>query len=189
MPHKRILFRSAARERILRGAATLADAVRVTLGPRSKCVPIGRPWGAPLVCNDGVTIVKEIELEDPEENLGARMLREAAERTGDVVGDGTTTATLLAHAIFAEGLRNLAAGASGVDLKRGSGRPGGFRPRASLRTGLVGHTSGSLGSGLSGRTMLSGQRPVQPTCVGFTGAEIARCFAVRYVQQGVSAAG
>jgi len=122
MPHKRILFRSAARERILRGASTLADAVRVTLGPRSKCVLIGRPWGPPLVCNDGVTIVKEIELEDPEENLGARMLREAAERTGDVVGDGTTTATLLAHAIFAEGLRNLAAGASGVDIKRGLDR-------------------------------------------------------------------
>lgn len=129
MPHKRILFRSAARERILRGAATLADAVRVTLGPRSKCVLIGRPWGAPLVCNDGVTIVKEIELEDPEENLGARMLREAAERTGDVVGDGTTTATLLAHASLAEGLRNLVARASGVTLRlaRGvralSGRP------------------------------------------------------------------
>lgn len=122
MPHKRILFRSAARERILRGATTMADAVRVTLGPRSKCVLIGKAWGSPLVCNDGVTIVKEIELEDPEENLGARMLREAAERTGDVVGDGTTTATLLAHAIFAEGLKNLAAGASGVDLKRGLDR-------------------------------------------------------------------
>ena len=122
MPHKRILFRSEARERILRGATALADAVRVTLGPKSKCVLIGKPWGPPLVCNDGVTIVKEIELEDPEENLGARMLREAAERTGDVVGDGTTTATLLAHAIFAEGLRNLAAGASAVDLKKGLDR-------------------------------------------------------------------
>ncbi len=122
MPHKRILFRSDARERVLRGATTLADAVRVTLGPKSKCVLIGRSWGSPLVCNDGVTIVKEIELEDPEENLGARMLREAAERTGDVVGDGTTTSTLLAHAIFAEGLKNLAAGASAVDMKRGLDR-------------------------------------------------------------------
>jgi chaperonin GroEL len=103
MPHKRILFRSDARERVLRGATTLADAVRVTLGPKSKCVLIERKWGAPLVCNDGVTIVKEIDLEDPEENLGAHMLREAAERTADVVGDGTTTATLLAHAIFADG--------------------------------------------------------------------------------------
>ncbi|MCE9629949.1 MAG: chaperonin GroEL [Planctomycetia bacterium] len=122
MTHKRILFRSDARERVLRGATTLADAVRVTLGPKSKCVLIGRSWGSPLVCNDGVTIVKEIELEDPEENLGARMLREAAERTGDVVGDGTTTSTLLAHAIFAEGLKNLAAGASAVDMKRGLDR-------------------------------------------------------------------
>jgi chaperonin GroEL len=94
----------------------------VTLGPKSKCVLIERKWGAPLVCNDGVTIVKEIDLEDPEENLGARMLREAAERTADVVGDGTTTATLLAHAIFADGLKNLAAGASAVDIKRGLDR-------------------------------------------------------------------
>ncbi len=122
MAHKRILFRSDARERVLRGATTLADAVRVTLGPKSKCVLIERKWGAPLVCNDGVTIVKEIDLEDPEENLGAHMLREAAERTADVVGDGTTTATLLAHAIFADGLKNLAAGASAVDIKRGLDR-------------------------------------------------------------------
>jgi chaperonin GroEL len=122
MPHKRILFRADARERILRGATTLADAVRVTLGPKSKCVLIGKKWGPPLVCNDGVTIVKEIELEDPEENLGAHMLREAAERTADVVGDGTTTATLLAHAILTAGLRNLAAGASAVDIRRGLDR-------------------------------------------------------------------
>ena len=122
MPYKRILFRSEARERVLKGATALADAVRVTLGPKSKCVLVEKKWGQPLVCNDGVTIVKEIDLEDPEENLGAHMLREAAERTGDVVGDGTTTATLLAHAIFADGLRNLAAGASAVDLKRGLDR-------------------------------------------------------------------
>jgi chaperonin GroEL len=119
MPHTRILFRADARERILRGATTLADAVRVTLGPKSKCVLIAKKWGPPLVCNDGVTIVKEIDLEDAEENLGAHMLREAAERTSDVVGDGTTTSTLLAHAIFADGLRNLAAGASAVDITRG----------------------------------------------------------------------
>jgi chaperonin GroEL len=122
MPGKRILFRSEARERVLKGATALADAVRVTLGPKSKCVLIEKKWGPPLVCNDGVTIVKEIDLEDPEENLGAHMLREAAERTGDVVGDGTTTATLLAHAIFADGLRNLAAGASAVDIKHGLDR-------------------------------------------------------------------
>jgi chaperonin GroEL len=122
MSHKRILFRAAARERVLRGATMLADAVRVTLGPKSKCVLIEKKWGPPLVCNDGVTIAKEIDLEDPEENLGAHMLREAAERTSDVVGDGTTTATLLAHAILADGLRNLAAGAGAVDIRRGLDR-------------------------------------------------------------------
>ena len=100
MAHKRILFRADARERVLRGATMLADAVRVTLGPKSKCVLIEKPWGPPLVCNDGVTIVKEIDLEDPEENLGAHMLREAAERTSDVVGDGTTTSTLLALSLI-----------------------------------------------------------------------------------------
>ena len=79
-------------------------------------------FGAPVVCNDGVTIAKEMELEDPEENLGAQMLRQAAERTGDAVGDGTSTSTILAHAIFADGVRNVAAGASAVDLKRGLDR-------------------------------------------------------------------
>jgi chaperonin GroEL len=122
MPHKQILFRSAAREKILRGATQLADAVRVTLGPRSKAVLIERKWGAPIVCNDGVTIAKEFDLKDPEENLGARMLRQAAEKTGDMVGDGTSTATILAHAIFADGVRNVVAGASAIDIKRGLDR-------------------------------------------------------------------
>src|SRR5690606_39242648 len=111
-------FRSAAREKILSGASQLADAVRVTLGPKSKSVLMQKRWGAPIVCNDGVTIAKELELEDPEENLGAQMLRQAAENTGDAVGDGTTTSTLLAHAILADGIRNVVAGASAVDLKR-----------------------------------------------------------------------
>jgi chaperonin GroEL len=119
MASKHLLFDSEAREKILNGATALADAVRVTLGPKSKCVLIGRKWGRPLVCNDGVTIAKELELKDPDENLGAQMMREAAERTGDLVGDGTTTATVIAHAILAEGIRNVAAGASGIDLKRG----------------------------------------------------------------------
>jgi chaperonin GroEL len=119
MPHKQVLFRSVAREKLLRGATQLADAVRVTLGPKSKSVLLQRTWGAPLVCNDGVTIAKEFDLRDAEENLGARMLRQAAEKTGDAVGDGTSTATILAHAIFADGVRNVAAGASAVDLKRG----------------------------------------------------------------------
>jgi chaperonin GroEL len=122
MAHKQVLFRSAAREKILRGASQLADAVRVTLGPRSKSVLIEKKWGAPIVCNDGVTIAKELELKDPEENLGARMLRQAAEKTGEMVGDGTSTATILAHAIFADGVRNVVAGASAIDIKRGLDR-------------------------------------------------------------------
>jgi chaperonin GroEL len=122
MPAKRLLFRSAAREKVLSGATALVDAVRITLGPKSKCVLIQKKWGRPLVCNDGITIAKEIELENPEENLGAQMIREAAERTGDVVGDGTSTSAVLAHAIFAEGLHNVAAGASAVDIKRGLDR-------------------------------------------------------------------
>ena len=119
MAHKQVLFRSAAREKILRGATQLADAVRVTLGPRSKAVLIEKKWGAPIVCNDGVTIAKEFDLKDPEENLGARMLRQAAEKTGDMVGDGTSTSTILAHAMFADGVRNVVAGASAIDIKRG----------------------------------------------------------------------
>lgn len=122
MAHKQITFQSAAREKILRGATQLADAVRITLGPKSKSVLIQKSWGAPIVCNDGVTIAKELDLPDPEENLGAQMLRQAAEKTGELVGDGTSTATILAHAIYAEGLRNVTAGASAIDLKRGLDR-------------------------------------------------------------------
>src|SRR5688572_11199722 len=122
MASKHLLFTFEAREKILRGATALTDALRVTLGPKSKCVLIDKKWGQPIVCNDGVTIAREIDLKDPEENLGAHMLREAAVRTADAVGDGTTTATLLAHAIFAEGVRNVAAGASAIELKRGLDR-------------------------------------------------------------------
>jgi chaperonin GroEL len=122
MAGKRLLFKAAAREKVLQGATALADAVRITLGPKSKCVLIQKKWGRPIVCNDGITIAKEVELEDPEANLGAQMIREAAERTGESVGDGTSTAAILAQAIFAEGLHNIAAGASAVDLKRGLDR-------------------------------------------------------------------
>jgi chaperonin GroEL len=122
MTHKQVTFRSAAREKVLRGATALVDAIRVTLGPKSKCVLIEKKWGEPLVCNDGVTIARELDLEDAEENLGAQVLRGAAVRTGDAVGDGTSTSTVLAHAVFAEGLRNVAAGAGAIDLKRGLDR-------------------------------------------------------------------
>ena len=122
MAHKQVAFQSAAREKILRGATQLADAVRITLGPKSKSVLIQRSWGAPIVCNDGVTIAKEFDLADAQENLGAQMLRQAAEKTGELVGDGTSTATILAHVIYADGLRNVTAGASAIDLKRGLDR-------------------------------------------------------------------
>ncbi len=119
MAHKQVMFRSEAREKVLRGASQMADAIRVTLGPKSKSVLIERKWGPPLVCNDGVTIAKEFDLKDPEENLGARMLRQAAEKTGELVGDGTSTSAVLAHAMYADGLRNVVAGASAIDVKRG----------------------------------------------------------------------
>ncbi|MDD9731285.1 chaperonin GroEL [Mameliella sp. AT18] len=119
MAYKKLLFHSAAREKLLAGTQALADAVRVTLGPRSKSVLIQRSYGAPLVCDDGVTIAKEFRLQEAEQDMGAQLLRQAAERTGEAVGDGTTTSTILAATLFAEGLRNVAAGASGVDLKHG----------------------------------------------------------------------
>jgi chaperonin GroEL len=119
MSAKEVVFRSEARERILHGAEALANAVRVTLGPKSKCVLIQKSFGPPVACNDGVTIAKELEVEDAVENLGVLMIRQAAERTGDAVGDGTSTSTVLAYAILADGIRNVAAGASAIDLKRG----------------------------------------------------------------------
>jgi chaperonin GroEL len=122
MANKQIQFRLQAREKLLRGATQLAEAVRITLGPRSKSVLIQKTWGTPIVCNDGVTIAREVDLKDPEENLGAQMLRQAAEKTGEVVGDGTSTATILAHALLADGVRNVVAGASAIDIKRGLDR-------------------------------------------------------------------
>jgi chaperonin GroEL len=119
MSYSRLLFGDDARAKVLIGAKTLADALRPTLGPRSKSVLIGKKWGAPLICDDGVTIAKEIHLRDPIEDLGVQALRQAAVRTGDAVGDGTTTATLLAYALFADGVRNVVAGASAIELKRG----------------------------------------------------------------------
>jgi chaperonin GroEL len=119
MAYRKLMFGAKAREKVLAGATALADAVRVTLGPKSKSVLIEKSWGKPIVCNDGVTIAKEMNLEDREENMGAQLLREAAERTGEAVGDGTSTSTVLAHAIVADGVRNVTAGASAIDIKRG----------------------------------------------------------------------
>jgi chaperonin GroEL len=119
MTHTRLLLHDDAREKLLRGATALAEVVRVTLGPRSKSVLIEQKYATPVVCDDGVTIAKGFKPADREEGLGARMLCAAATRTGERVGDGTTTSTLLAHAIFAEGLRNVVAGANAIELKRG----------------------------------------------------------------------
>src|SRR6058998_840553 len=119
MPAKLVLLHEKAREGILAGVNLLADAARVTLGPRGRNVMIQKSWGAPTVTKDGVTVVKEIDLADKFENIGARMVREVAQKTSDVAGDGTTTATILARAIFRDGLRLLAAGFDAMELKRG----------------------------------------------------------------------
>jgi chaperonin GroEL len=116
---KMIAFEEEARRGLERGMNTLADAVKVTLGPRGRNVVLEKKWGAPTITNDGVSIAKEIELEDPWEKIGAELVKEVAKKTDDVAGDGTTTATVLAQALVREGLRNVAAGANPMALKRG----------------------------------------------------------------------
>ncbi|MGH8938866.1 MAG: chaperonin GroEL, partial [Actinomycetes bacterium] len=116
---KTLQFDDSARNSLERGVNKLADAVKVTLGPRGRNVVIDKKWGAPTITNDGVTIAREIELEDSYENLGAQLAKEVATKTNDVAGDGTTTATVLAQAMVREGMRNVASGASPVGLKRG----------------------------------------------------------------------
>ena len=116
---KQIAYNQDARERIRSGVRQLARAVKVTLGPRGRNVVIQKSFGSPTVTKDGVTVAKEIELKDPYENMGAVMVREVASKTSDVAGDGTTTATVLAEAIFEEGLKNVAAGASPIGIKDG----------------------------------------------------------------------
>jgi chaperonin GroEL len=119
MSAKQIKFREDARHEILRGVKTLAKAVKVTLGPKGRNVALDKKWGAPQVTKDGVTVAKEIELDDPYQNMGAQMVKEVASKTSDVAGDGTTTATILAESIYREGLRNVSAGANPIALKRG----------------------------------------------------------------------
>jgi chaperonin GroEL len=116
---KQLLFDEEARHALKKGIDMLAEAVKVTLGPKGRNVALDKKFGAPTEINDGVTIAKEIELENPFENMGAQLLKEAATRTNDVAGDGTTTATVLAQAIVNEGLKNLAAGANPMQLKQG----------------------------------------------------------------------
>src|SRR5688572_15585440 len=119
MSAKQLIYDAAARRQLKAGIDALANAVKVTLGPRGRNVAIDKKWGAPTITHDGVTVAKEIELEDPYQNMGAQMLKQAATKTNDVAGDGTTTATVLAQSIVTEGLRNLAAGANPMLLKRG----------------------------------------------------------------------
>jgi len=119
MAAKQILFHEQARAALLRGVNQLADAVKVTLGPKGRNVVIDRKFGSPTITKDGVTVAKEIDLKDGVENLGARLVREVASKTSDIAGDGTTTATVLAQAIMREGAKNVAAGANPMDLKRG----------------------------------------------------------------------
>src|SRR5471032_2708702 len=119
MAHKELKFGEEARRSLQRGVDTLADAVKVTLGPKGRYVVLDKKFGAPTITNDGVTIAREIDVEDVFENQGAQLVREVATATNDVAGDGTTTATVLAQAIVREGLKNVSAGANPMALKRG----------------------------------------------------------------------
>src|SRR6058998_1966854 len=119
MAAKEISFDEKARQAVLSGVQTLAKAVKVTLGPRGRNVILDKKWGSPTITKDGVTVAKEIELDDPYQNMGAQMVREVASKTSDVAGDGTTTATVLAESIFKEGLKNVTAGSSPMYIKRG----------------------------------------------------------------------
>src|SRR5919108_1786566 len=119
MAAKDVRFSGDARERMMRGVDTLANAVKITLGPKGRNVILEKSFGAPRSTKDGVTVAKEIELEDKFENMGAQMLKEVAQKTNDVAGDGTTTATVLAQAIVREGMKAVAAGMNPMDLKRG----------------------------------------------------------------------
>src|SRR5258705_623513 len=119
MAAKLITFEEDARRALERGMDQLANAVKITLGPKGRNVVLEKKWGAPTITNDGVSIAKEIELEDTMENVGAELVKEVAKKTDDVAGDGTTTATVLAQAIVKQGLRNVAAGADPLSLKRG----------------------------------------------------------------------
>ncbi len=122
MPAKQMLYEERARAAILRGVNALADAVKVTMGPKGRNVVLDKKFGSPTITKDGVTVAKEIDLEDPFENMGAQMVRQVASKTSDVAGDGTTTATVLAQAIYAEGLKNVTAGSNPMALKRGIDR-------------------------------------------------------------------
>src|SRR4030042_6462555 len=116
---KEIIHGEQSRQALLRGVNQLADAVKITLGPRGRNVVLDKKFGSPLITKDGVTVAKEIELKEPIENMGARMVREGASKTSDVAGDGTTTATVLAQRLFQDGIKHVTAGSNPMELKRG----------------------------------------------------------------------
>ncbi|KKT18126.1 MAG: Heat shock protein 60 family chaperone GroEL [Candidatus Peregrinibacteria bacterium GW2011_GWA2_43_8] len=130
---KQIVYGDDARQQLLSGVRKLADAVRITMGPKGRNVVLDKKYGSPVITNDGVTIAKEIDLEDKYENMGVQLVKEVATKTNDVAGDGTTTATVLAYALISEGVRNVAAGANPMGISRGwkidSGSYGNCRSR------------------------------------------------------------
>ena len=150
MAAKNIAFGQEGREQVRAGVEKLARAVKVTLGPRGRNVLIEKSFGAPTVTKDGVTVAKEIELEDANENMGAKMVKEVASKTSDVAGDGTTTATVLAEAIFVEGMRNVIAGASPIGIKRGI--------QKAVDAGLVRFLLGALVKSLAAAALVHGLR-------------------------------
>ena len=123
---KQIEFNSEARAKLKQGVDTLADAVKTTLGPKGRNVMVGKKFGTPHVTKDGVSVAKEVELSDPIENIGAQMVKEVASKTADIAGDGTTTATVLAQALVADGMKSIAAGYNPIDIKRGMDKAAGI---------------------------------------------------------------
>ena len=160
MAAKDVRFSTDARDKMLHGVDVLANAVRVTLGPKGRNVVLDKSYGAPRVTKDGVTVAKEIELEDKFENMGAQMLREVATKTSDIAGDGTTTATVLAQAIVKEGVKLVAAGMNPMDLKRGIDLAVGEVVKDIARTGQEGQRFGRDRPGRHGRReRRKGNRP------------------------------
>ncbi len=166
---KIIAFDEQARRALESGMNQLADAVRVTLGPKGRNVVLEKKWGAPTITNDGVSIAKEIELEDPYEKIGAELVKEVAKKTDDVAGDGTTTATVLAWAMVREGLRNVAAGANPMTLKHGIEKAAPPSPRPWRR---------------SGRTVSSPSRRARPS--GWTSTWSRACGSTKVTSRPIS---
>src|ERR1700681_1745571 len=148
MAAKNIIYGEEARQRILHGVNKLADAVKVTLGPKGRNVVIEKKFGSPTITKDGVTVAKEIELQDSLENMGAQMVREVASKTSDVAGDGTTTATVLAQAIYREGIKNVTAGGNPMEMKRRNEKAVGAVPgeQKTLRKPVKGNMIAQVGT-------------------------------------------